>query len=162
MAGLIQEQMGQAPTAPPGAEVEANPDTDPAFAQAMQLAMSALYDNGAAKEVAKGLKASGNIKDALADTAYEMVTVVDERTEGAVPDELLALLATNILQEVADIGEAAGIEMTTADVSGALKTMILRFVGEQGMDTTQLQAEMDKVDPAEFERVADEAEGVPA
>ena len=32
--------------------------------------------------------------------------------------------------------------------------MILRFLGEQGVDTTQLQQAMDQVDPEEFNRMA--------
>lgn len=158
MAGLIQKNMQ--PQAPAGAPAEADPETDPAFNAAMQLAMSSLYDNGAAKQIAQQLAANPSV-DALANTAYEITSIVDERTDGGVPDELLALLATNILEEVADIAEAAGVTLKPADLAGALKQMILRFVGEQGGDTTQLQAAMDQVDPAEFDRMAAD-EQVPA
>jgi hypothetical protein len=92
--------------------------------------------------------------EGLANTAYEITSIVDERTQGQVPDELFALLATKILQEVADIGGAAGMDYKPADVATALKQMILRYLGEQGMDTTQLQQAMDQVDPEEFNRMA--------
>jgi hypothetical protein len=36
--------------------------------------------------------------------------------------------------------------------------MILRFLGEQGVDTTQLQQAMDQVDPEEFNQAAMEGE----
>jgi hypothetical protein len=94
----------------------------------------------------------------LANTAYEIVTIVDERTEGAIPDELLVLFAAKILEEVAEIGEAAGVPMQPSDVALALKQMILRFLGEQGVDTTQLQQAMDQVDPEEFNQAAMEGE----
>ena len=173
MAGLIQQSMqpgapapdpmqAQMPPGQPQEEAGADPDSDPSFAAAIDFAMRALYEAGAAKNIAESLKSANDKVDALANLAYEITAATDEKTEGAVPDELFALLGIQVLQEVADIGEAAGIQLASADVAGALKIMILRFVGEQGMDATQLQAEMDKVDPAEFERMANEAEGAPA
>jgi hypothetical protein len=118
--------------------------------------MQALYENGAAEGVAESLRTSRSPVEGLANTAYEITSIVDERTEGAVPDELFALLATKILEEVADIGEAAGLKYKGSDIALALKQMILRYLGEQGMDTTQLQQAMDQVDPEEFNRMAEE------
>jgi hypothetical protein len=174
MAGLIQQQMpgGPAADAPqdkmallglppadkqkPQAEEGEGDESNPAYIAAMKLAMQALYENGAAKEVAKTLRGTQDKVEALANTAYEMTSIVDERTDGQVPDELFALLAANILQEVADIAIAAQIDVKPADIAGALKTMILRYLGEQGVDTTQLQQAMDQVDPAQFDQVAAE------
>jgi hypothetical protein len=183
MAGLIQEQMGAA-GAPeqemmPGAEMAQDPnmmqdpammedpmaagmdddeplnEDDPAFQAALQLAMQALYENGAARDVAQSLRSAQDPVQGLADTAYEMVSVVDERTEGQVPDELLILLSITILQEVAEIGEAAGVDTSPTTLAEAFKQMLLRFLGEQGMDTTQLQQAMDQVDPAVFQQAAE-------
>ena len=123
---------------------------------ALKFAMQALYENGAAENVAKSLRGSRDPVEALANTAYEITSIVEERTEGAVPDELFALLATRILQEVADIGEAAGMKLRPADIALALKQMILRYLGEQGVDTTQLQQAMDQVDPSEFDRMVEQ------
>jgi hypothetical protein len=166
MAGLIEQGMqpAPAPQAPmPEAPMpqnqqggEVDPDSDPNYVTALKFAMQALYENGAAEKVAVSLKGAKDPVEALANTAYEMTSIVDERTEGAVPDELFALLATRILQEVADIAQAAGIKMRASDVALALKEMILRYMGEQGMDTSQLQQAMDQVDPSEFDRMAEQ------
>ncbi len=156
MAGLIQQQMPQAQQAPQAQEPEAD-ESNPAFVQALEFAMKALYEGGAAKQMAQGLRMqANNVPDALAHAAYEAVSIVDERTEGAVPDELLVLLASRVLEEVAEIADAAGLEVKPSDVALALKQMILRFLGEQGADTTQLQQAMDSVDPEEFNRMATE------
>lgn len=156
MNGLIQQ--AKAPQQMPSqAEPEAPEadENDPNFQQAMQFAMEVLYSKGEAKNVATTLQAKGDSPaQALADTAYEITSIVDEKTEGRVPDELLVLLASRILEEVADIAEAAGFKLQPADIAEALKQMILRFLGEQGVDTTQLQAAMDQVDPAEFNKLA--------
>lgn len=164
MEGLINNQM--APTqepmpqqaSAPQPDEQGDPEDNPAFGQAMAYVMEVLYSKDAAANVAKSLRGQKDLVEALANTAYEITSIVDERTEGAVPDELFALLATRILQEVADIGEAAGMQIKPSDVALALKQMILRYLGEQGMDTTQLQQAMDQVNPEEFNRMAAEQE----
>ena len=185
MAGLIQKNMaasagdemneqepveGQGPDGSamhegmegeaPEAQDQSSPDAekDPAYQQAIGLVMESLYGEKAAKGVADSLKSAPSVVDGLANTAYEITSIIDERTEGKVPDELIALLASNVLEEVAEIADAAGIQVTPADVALALKQMILRFLGEQGVDTTQLQQAMDQVNPEDFNKV--EAEEV--
>jgi hypothetical protein len=187
MAGLIQQQMAGAPAPeqaqpaapqqpmpeqampeqqmPAGEMAEGegpDPDADPGYQQAMAFSMEALYGKEAAKNVAKSLQTGGDPSEALANTAYEIVSIVDERTEGAIPEELLVLFASNILEEVAEIGEAAGVQYQPSDVAMALKQMILRFLGEQGVDTTQLQQAMDQVNPEEFNQLQGEEQEVPA
>lgn len=171
MAGLIQNQMapeqgmpapeeqmpmGEDPMAA-GMQDDGEPtadESDPAFQGALEMAMQALYANGAAKGVAESLKAAPDPVQGLADTAYEMTSIVDERTEGQVPDELIVPLGMAILEEVVDIGDAAGIQYQPADIAQAFKDMVLRFLGEQGLDTSQLQQAMDQVDPQEFNKMA--------
>jgi hypothetical protein len=169
MAGLIQEQMAPEaaqealpqPQAMPGEMTTDEPDeNDPAFQAALSIAMEALYAKKAAKDVAQGLQAAPSVVEGMANTAYEITSVVDERTDGAVPDELIVLLGISILTEVADIAEAVGLDVKPADVAEAFKQMLLRFLGEQGLDTTQLQQALDEVDPAMFEQAAAQSEEV--
>jgi histone H3/H4 len=163
MAGLIQQNMGPAQPeeeaqegeqpmvggqGPAEEAAEGSDESDPGYAQAMAFAMEALY---------RTLRSASDPSEAMADTAYNIVSIVDEKTGGAVPDELLALFASRILEEVAAIADAAGVKVQPSDIALALKQMILRFLGEQGMDTTQLEQAMNQVDPAEFNRLAQEA-----
>lgn len=161
MAGLIEQNMAPEQQAAP--EMQAAPgmeegpekdETDPSYQAALEFAMKALYSDKAAKDIAKALRTAQDPVEALSTISYEIMSIIDERTQGAVPDELLALLATNILEEVASIAEAANIPVKPSDLALALKQMILRFLGEQGVDTTQLQQAMDQVDPEEFNRMA--------
>jgi len=154
MDGSAQHEMAEGEKPEANDASGADPDSDPNYATALKFAMQALYENGAAEGVAKGLQTAQDPVEGLANTAYEITSIVEERTQGAVPDELFALLATKILQEVVDIGDAAGIKYKPADIAAALKMMILRYLGEQGMDTTQLQQAMDSVNPEEFNRLA--------
>ena len=145
MAGLIKDKMGAA------AEGDMPDENNPAFVQAMRFAMSVLYEQDAADDVAKQLKAGQDKVDTLANIAYEITSTVDERTEGQVPDELIALLGMAILNEVIDIAEALKLGVTPAEAAGAFKQMLLRYLGENGVDTTQLQQSMDQIDPKVFE-----------
>lgn len=144
MAGLIKEQMGAAKGDTPD-------ENNPAFVQAMRFAMSVLYEQNAADDVAKQLKAGQDKVDTLANIAYEITTTVDEKTEGQVPDDLIALLGMAILNEVIDIAEALKLGVTPVEAAGAFKQMLLRYLGENGVDTTQLQQSMDQIDPKVFE-----------
>jgi hypothetical protein len=165
MAGLIEQNMAPEQQAAPAPEMQAAPapeeqmapekdESDPNYQAALEFAMKALYSEKAAKDIAKALRTSKDPVDALSTISYEIMSIIDERTDGAVPDELLALLATNILEEVASIAEAANIPVKPSDLALALKQMILRFLGEQGVDTTQLQQAMDQVNPEEFNLMA--------
>jgi hypothetical protein len=171
MAGLIRNEMaGQKPEAAPmppeqpmqgqmqpGQEDQGGEEVDerfPEFISAMKFALKVLYQSGAADDIAKQLRASKNKQEGLANVAYEIVSVVDERTDGKVPRELIGLLAMAILNEIVDIAEAAKMDIQPQDAAGAFKDMLLRYLGENGVDTSQLQQGMDQIDPAVFSQAA--------
>lgn len=147
MAGLIRG--GQAPSTNQGPD-----ENNPAFVQAMKFMMQVLYEKGAAKSIAKQLRVARDKVDALANISYDITSTVDERTKGAVPRELIGLLAMAVLKEVTDIAQAAKIDVSPQDAAGAFKTMLLRYLGENGVDTSQLQQGMDKIDPSVFSQGA--------
>lgn len=159
MVGLIAQQMGAQQAPAQGEDIQAPDENDPNFQAAVKYAMEVLYGKGAAKDIAKQVRAAqGNPVEGVANIAYEITSVVDEKTEGAVPDELLVPLAMQILEEVVEIAEAAGITLSPVDVAAAFKQMILRYLTEQGVDTSQLQTAMDQIDPAVFEQAAAQSE----
>ena len=122
------------------------------FKQAVAFVKSALYENGAAKSVAEALKAGDRV-DALAEQAYKIIEIADERTDGAVEDEQIALLAAEVLEDVADIGEAAGLDYKPQEIALAMRQMLIRFMQENGVQTADLETAMDKVDPKVFDEV---------
>ena len=173
MAGLIQKEMGVAPAEQSAAMLEQMPEdamqgmpmdeqgeepdeSNPVYQQALTYAYEALYAKQGAKDVAQQLKAAPSAAEGMANIAYEITAVIDERTDGEVPDELLMPLAMQVLEEVGEIAEAAGMDPQPEDIAAAFKTMILRYLGEQGIDTTQLQQAMDQVNPADFRKVAEQ------
>lgn len=129
-------------------------ENNPAFLRALKYAMRVLYEQKAAGDVAEQLRAAKDKTEALANIAYDITSTVDERTDGTVPRELISLLAMAILKEVIDIGQAAKMDFTPQNAAGAFKNMLLRYLGENGVDTSQLQQGMDKIDPAIFSQGA--------
>jgi hypothetical protein len=150
MAGLIQQQMGApAPEQqPPGAmsaqdpammqqsaeedvgtDVEDIDENNPGFQAALNMAMQALYEAGAAEDVAQALVSAPDPIEGLANTAYEMVEVSASRVEGF-DEEYLPLLAIVILGELTDIADAAGKPYQPSQVAEAFKQMTLRLLQE--------------------------------
>ena len=124
---------------------ESGGDDNPALQAAMEVVMQALYKNGGAKDVAKAMQGNDPAKG-LADISYQIVQVADERTNGEVPDDLLATLATSVVTEVAEVAEAAGIKVDGQVVSKAMQLMIVRFLQDQGVDPSQIQQQMAALD----------------
>jgi hypothetical protein len=125
-------------------------ENNPYFVQAMKYALQVLYEGGAAKDVAEQVRAGKDKVESMANVAYEITSTVDERTDGKVPRELIALLAMAILKEVIDIAKAAKVDTSPLDAANAFKMMLLRYLGENGVETSKLQQAMDQVDPAVF------------
>jgi hypothetical protein len=136
-----------APAAPADAQQAAPAEQQgDLMAKAMEVVQQSLYGAEAALDVSKALKSAPSVEQGLAETAYEMVAVADEAV-GGLPDEGLVGFAAEVLGEVADIAEAAGIKVKGAQIAKAVQMMLVRFVTEQGLDPTQLQQAMAQVDP---------------
>ena len=150
MMGMLQstQSPATAPAVAPGANGEAQqaPEGD-AYEAGMAIVRKALYGAEAARDMAKALQSAGDPAEGLASAAYEMVSIADEATEGAIPDERLVDFASEVLGEVADIAKAAGVEVKGAVIAKAVQLMLVRWVTEQGLDPSQLQAAMAQIDP---------------
>ena len=128
-------------------------DGHPAFVAAIDNMQETLYKAGAAMKIAESLRKAPSPVDGLFDTAYQIAGILDERTNGEIPDELLGLLAMAVLNEVAEIGMNSGVNYSGADISEAFKRMILAYVSDQGYDAGQLEQAMSQVDPHEFDQM---------
>ena len=127
-------------------EEGADIDSDPGYQEAMAIVMDTFYRGGGAKDVAKAVKAAPDPVDAIANIAYDAVTAVDERTQGVVPDELVGAFACQVLGEVADIAEAAGVKLGAKQIAEAVKIMLMRYATDNGLDSQELQQAMGTVD----------------
>lgn len=95
-----------------------------------------LYDkkSNAAEKVASSVKSAKDPIAAMANTAYDIVAMVDEKTGGNLADEMLASAAAETLGMVAEVAEAAGIDVTPREIASATRIMLKRFLAESGED----------------------------
>lgn len=91
-------------------------------------------EGGLAERIAKTLKASDDPVAVLADEVYQLVAALDERSGGMLADELLAPAAADILGMVSEIAMAAGVKLTTEEISQAMISMVERYMKESGED----------------------------
>lgn len=156
MQGIMNQSSPQDPHQEPDADEQPGgmPDNDadeqdgsnnPAYEAAMEVVMKALYKDKGAVDVAKAMQGSDPAQG-LADVSYQIVQVADERTNGEVPDELLASLAADVVSEVAEVAHAAGAQINGSVISKAMQLMVVRFLKDQGVDPAQIQQQMAAVD----------------
>lgn len=175
-----QEQMpGQDPaaevpdgdqSAEPGPDASADaPDDggdpnpkDPAYLKAKELAMSKLYEEGAAQQIGKALSKAPSLLQGLVEQSLVLFSSVDEATNGSVPDNLLLLLGLDMLSEVAEIADAAGLPVDSATVAAAVQKFILAVVQDMGGDTTEVEQAMSQIDPAQVGSAFDRSQAQPA
>lgn len=152
LANAINKPQAAPQGQPPGPQMPAQEGEQPtqggdALQRAMAVVHKSLYGAEAARDVAKAMKAASDPAEGLAMTAYEMVSIADEATNGEIPDEELIGFASEVLGEVADIANAAGVPVGGAQIAKAVQLMLIRFVTEQGIDPSQLQQAMAAVPP---------------
>lgn len=130
-------------------------ESHPAFQAHIDFIGNALYEQGLATKFADVMgRKQMPIEETMANISYEMMEIAGEKSGEPLPPELVALFASAVLEQMTEVARAAGVEVAPADIASAFKLMILRFLGEQGMDTTELQQAMDQVDPQVFNQAA--------
>lgn len=128
---------------PDGDEQEGGSGNE-AYDAGMQLVRQALYEQGGAKDIAKTLTGD-NPAQALAEQAYKIIEIADERTMGEIPDDMLVEFAIDVLSEVAEIAEAAGGRIDGSVIAEAFSSMLKKFLESQGLDGTQVAQAMDQM-----------------
>jgi hypothetical protein len=158
--GLINQGMGAEPEEmDEGPESEMPEDEtgedegpgidDPAYQEALKVAMATLYKQGAAPSPAQG----------LADSAYKMTQIVDEQTGGNVPEDLLGALAVQLLGETAEVAEAAGLTIDGKTIAEATRLMLEMYLDDSGADPAQVQQIKQQMAALPADQVGAQAQG---
>lgn len=112
---------------------------DPTYLSALKQAMATLYRKGAAKQLAAAVRTAPSPAQGLADAAYKMTQIVDEQTGGEIPENLIGVLACQLLGEVAEIANAAGVKVASKEIAEATRLMLEMYLDEAGADPAQTQ-----------------------
>jgi hypothetical protein len=125
-------------------------NSSPAYMKALEMAMSRLYEEGAAEGLAKALSAAPDPAQAMAEQARLMLQGVDDMTGGEVADEEFMALGLELLGEVAEIAEGAGMALDGKTIAMAAREFILGVTEDLGGDTAPVREAMASMDPAEI------------
>jgi hypothetical protein len=154
------QEVGQ-PTQEPEAQAAApSMDADdPALDQAIQYLGGRLYEEDIASQIANVTEKSPESQpQLLALIAYRLAESSDVKTDGDIKEENLSVIAMVALNEVMEIAEQSGMQVSPEDAAIAFRHMVTMFAQEQGLDPEQVQqltAAMSEVDTSQLVMDAD-------
>lgn len=125
------------------------------FMRARELMLSKLYEEGAAEGIAQAMAQAPSPSQAIVDQSMALADAMESATQGSVPDEEVMSFVIDIVQEVVEIGQASGVQITSRDIAEAMREVLAQVVENLGGDSTQIRQEMASMDP---EQVAAQAE----
>lgn len=131
----------------PQAESEEVNLDDPAYKAALKEARSRLYSKEVAEGLAKSLLYAPDVATGIADQTKALLEATDQLTEGTVPDELYMMLGIELMGDVAEMAEAAGLSVTGTDLVKAMRQFMLGVIEDLGGDVNDLNAAMSQIDP---------------
>ena len=164
MAGLLQNQQaampGRATETSEGAS-DASLD-DPALESAMNYMGKKLYSEDLAESIASALGQSDSVQPRnMAMAAMRLAELSDAETDGDIKEENISILGMAALNEVATIAEAAGVNVTGADVSAAFQEMVIMFAEDQGLPPEEVANLRNAMAQVSDQELAAEAEALP-
>lgn len=153
--GLIDKSMaappGAEPALPPGAEADDGdftPEQDAALKKFSLAVEHALYSGETAQKMAEAIAGADDKPKAISDFAYNLTAMVDEKSQGMLDDELIAPAAADVLGQVLEVAEAAGVQVGEVEMSKAVQLLLARYFEEIGATPEEVAQFMGAVDPA--------------
>ena len=134
-------------------------EKDPAYLQAMELMLSKLYEEGAAQGIAQALQSAPDTVQGIVEQSMNLADVMEDATQGSVPDELVMLMVLNIVEEVVSIAQASGMQVGGREIAEAVREVLAQVVENLGGDSAQIREEMGAMDPSEVGAAAEQMGG---
>lgn len=162
MAGLMQE-VGQTAQQPkPQASASSIDPDDPALDQAIQYLGGRLYEEDIASQIANVTEKSPESQpQLLALIAYRLAESSDVETDGDIKEENLSVIAMVALNEVMEIAEQSGMQVSPEDAAIAFRHMVTMFAQEQGLDPEQVQQLATAMSEVDTSQLAMESDALP-
>lgn len=130
---MEQQEQAQGPESDDG-----GPQDEESYRKFMIGVKKVLYETKASDSIARQIAKSTNVPQTLADISYEMVSMVDQKSQGMLPDTMLAAAAFDTLGLITEIGKAIQKQIKGSDVATAAKLMMGRYLKESGADDDEL------------------------
>ncbi len=110
------------------------------------MAMKALYIDGAIQDALGVVQSAASPAKGLADATWDLLQHMDDKSGGKIPLQALAPAASEILGAIADSAAKKGLPVRGKEIAIATQSLVLRLMDMAGMDTAQMQAQVQKVD----------------
>lgn len=154
---LLEQQAATEEDIPPedGEELDMS-DGDPAYQQAKELLLTKLYEEGAAEQIAQAMAAAPDPVQGVVEQIMALLDVMEQATQGSVPDELVMSFVLEVTQEMVDIAQGAKLPIGNKEVAVITREVMAGVVDSLGADSTAIREEMGSIDP---EQVAQQMGG---
>lgn len=123
--------------------------------------LKVLYDEqgGAAENVVAALQSATDLTQTLADLSYNLTQALDERSGGLLDGEIDVVVASDVLGQVAEIGQTVGLEIKGPEIAKATQLMLQRYMEESGVDPSEASGILG-MDPMMIGQALNEDEGM--
>lgn len=122
------------------------PEQSDQYDKAVIAAMRMLYEGGAIENVVQIVRTAGSIPDGLADATRQVITMLDEYTKGAIDEEVMIAMSTEVLGMVVEAVSASGDPIPGRDIAQAVQKMLIDYITEQGADPQEIAQAMSQFD----------------
>lgn len=143
-----------------GGEDEGGAGESEAYKAALKLAKTKLYEEGAGEGLMKAMQSAPSVGQALAEQTLTMMEMLDQMTNGSVPDEEVIMLGIELMGEVAEIAEAGGVQVSGREIASGMRQMLTGLVSAMGGDASEVEAAMAMVPDEQVGGVLDEQRGM--
>lgn len=144
----------------PGGEI---PGSEPASAEEQEsykkvvmAGLTTMFQDGSTKEsILKRLKAGAdNPPQALADIATMLITALDQKSKGTIPEVVILPAAAEILENAGQLANEAGIFEVNQNVIGeAAQIMVMSLAEKYGVEPAEIQELLDSMDQGSLDQI---------
>lgn len=129
-------------------------ESNPAYLKAKELMLSKLYEEGVADGLGQAILAAPDPLQGVIDQVMALLDVMEQATQGSVPDELVMPFVVDTISEVVEIAEKVGVQLAEDQIAVVVREVLAQVVETLGGDSTAIREEMASIDPAEVARQA--------
>ena len=150
--GQEQPETGEAQDSGFGEEGGQSPE----YLQARELMLSKLYEDGAAEGIGRAMANAPDPAQGIVDQSMALADAMEQATQGSVPDEEAMSFVLDIVQEVVEIGQSTGVQISSRDIAEAVREVLAQVIENLGGDSQAIRQEMAQVDPEQVAMAAEQ------
>jgi hypothetical protein len=137
----------------------ATPEEQAVYEQVVLSGMKVLYDEATHGTVMEMLsKGADDPAQTLSNIVTLVITEVDDRNNGAIPETVILPAAMELMDAVTELAEVAGLFEVTPDIAETATHMLLAKMGDHyGIDQASIEQFMASIPPDQIAAAGEEA-----